>query len=96
MSFGASVIRQHYKHHFSFSAFLSTILGRKIRSYRSHFLPKETEAQAMASQVVRSGVFFPYHSMLPLLSLPKTGLGPQVEGHQGLLGATYPIGHHCH
>lgn len=50
----------------------------------------------MASQVVRSGVFFPYHSMLPLLSLPKTGLGPQVEGHQGLLGATYPIGHHCH
>lgn len=55
-------------------------LGSKIRSYYSHFMPKETEAQATASQLVRGGAFSPHHRMLPLLCLPQTGLVPQVDG----------------
>lgn len=72
------------------------ILGSKTRSYYSHFIPKEPEAQPMASELVRDGAFLPHHSMLPFPSLPKTRLGPQVEGCQGLSGATYQTDHRCH
>lgn len=72
------------------------ILGSKISSYCSYFMPKETEAQPPALYLLRDGAFLPHHSMLPLLSLSKTGLGPQVDGCQDLLRVTYQFDHHCH
>lgn len=71
---------QHYKHRFSFSFFLSMTLGSKIRSYYSHFMPKETEAQATASQLVRGGAFPPHTACCPSCACPKQGSFPRWSG----------------
>lgn len=72
------------------------ILGSKISSYCSHFMLKETEAQPPALKLLRDGALLPHHSMLLLLSLSKTGLGPQVDRCQDLLSTTYQFDRHCH
>lgn len=66
------------------------------RSYCSRFMHKETEAQPKALELVRGGAFLTDHSMLPLLNLPNTGLGPRGDRYRALAGATYRFGHHCH